>query len=102
MYSLEYAADLINKLGGATSFLRMSPTMIRRFLMEQMACVDVFGEEALLISRSDVILVWLMALVEWIASWFTIDAPLILEPHATWWEEPYSKSGGIQRRPSRR
>jgi len=44
LYSLEYAAEMINTLGGAGTFLSLSPTLIRRFLLEQMVCIDVFGE----------------------------------------------------------
>jgi hypothetical protein len=47
LYSLEYAAEMINALGGAGTFLSLSPTLIRRFLLEQMVCIDVFGELSL-------------------------------------------------------
>jgi len=84
---------MINTLGGAGTFLSLSPTLIRRFLLEQMVCIDVFGEffswpwNALQTTRPMLTYPFVVP-----GSFFTIDAPLIFEPRSAWWASPFSES----------
>lgn len=63
--SIDIASTIMQQSGGTLSFLRLSSNLARRFMLEQLACIDLF------------------------ASFLKIDTPLIMPAESVWWDEQY-------------